>query len=39
MLKIERYYSGIVEARRINAPSFAEAAKDMERANSRIIIA
>lgn len=39
MLKIERYYSGIVGARRINAPTYSEAAKDMERANSRILVA
>ena len=35
---IQRYYSAVVGSKRINSPSFAEAAKDLADANSRILI-
>jgi hypothetical protein len=33
---IQRYYSGVVGARRINGPTFDEASKDLARAASLI---
>ena len=39
MLRIDRYYSGIIKARRINAPTMAEAQKDLDRQFSRLYIA
>ena len=33
MEQIQRYYSQIIGARRINAPSYTEAARDLERQN------
>ena len=37
MERIQRYYNGIIGARRINAPSYAEAARDFERQH-RVLI-
>jgi len=33
---IQRYYSGVVAAKRINAPTIDEAAKDLSRANALV---
>lgn len=38
MLRISQYYNGIIGARRINAPTMQEAAKDLERQFSRIYL-
>lgn len=37
MDQIQRYYNQIIGARRINAPTYAEAARDLERQN-RVLI-
>lgn len=37
MLRIDRYYSGIIGARRINAPSYAEAKRDLDQ-QFRVVI-
>ena len=33
---VQRYYSGVVAAKRINAPSYSEAAKDFARVNTLV---
>lgn len=33
---IQRYYSGVVAAKRINAPTIDEAAKDLRQANTLV---
>jgi len=35
---IQRYYSAVVGSKRINSPSFTEAAKDLAIANERILL-
>ena len=35
---IQRYYSAVVGLKRINSPSFTEAAKDLASANERILL-
>jgi hypothetical protein len=37
MLQIQRYYNGIIGARRINAPTYAEAKRDLDQ-QFRVII-
>ena len=35
---IQRYYSAVVGSKRINSPSYTEAAKDLANANSRFLV-
>ena len=32
MMQVQRFYNGIVQARRLNAPTYTEAAKDLAQA-------